>query len=599
MFNIESIEELESVAGSEAATAVSQVATFIHSKMTQGAKIRLDELWQELQGKPYGYYNNLVVAYTLGFVLRFWVNSDFNWINSDSNPFPMTEQNMATMVYNICQDKVVNNTLSSGSKVWQEFKPYLSYVFDLKERDVPNESKARHALSAKIISYGVPLWALKYVDISSLGGDKYKDTYNAIIDAFCRFVLNKEDDNPEDIMATVVNLFNGKGRIKGILANNLKDDKTRYAAFKTFICAQSDELTNLIDLLKINDMELYDSIKKLMQGNIDTWLERQVVSKIQDLVTEYRLVQCLNNAINDSQKSLMGHYATIKNCFSIMKIPGRVIEQLFDFPWIKAMTDMYYLINNNLQNISIDKKSELLSELDVYGLEAWQNIQNQKVLFEKYLTRKQIAYNDNDLERIYNDAPEWSYATQLPAFETALDKSIQSIKFEHDKKILLGRWKEISGFETIESWCNEYVVPIQWVVNKDDESYFISVHELEKGKIIGNVDLYNAIQFFKSDKFDFLEKLYAQICNGSEKEFEDNENDIMAQVRIKCGANVFTWASRGGEISKIVATYINKIAAAKAKQVAKEKISEMKESELRNNILKAMEEYPQLYKYFV
>lgn len=242
----------------------------------------------------------------------------------------------------------------------------------------------------------------------------------------------------------------------------------------------------------------------------------------------------------------------------------------------------------------------------MYGLEAWQNIQNQKVLFEKYLTRKQIAYNDNDLERIYNDAPEWSYATQLPAFETALDKSIQSIKFEHDKKILLGRWKEISGFETIESWCNEYVVPIQWVVNKDDESYFISVHELEKGKIIGNVDLYNAIQFFKSDKFDFLqnrqyirEKLYAQICNGSEKEFEDNENDIMAQVRIKCGANVFTWASRGGEISKIVATYINKIAAAKAKQVAKEKISEMKESELRNNILKAMEEYPQLYKYFV
>ncbi len=606
LLNIESIEELESATGSEAVTAVSQVATFIHSRMTQGAKIRLDELWRELQGKPYGYYNNLVVAYVLGFVLRFWVNSDFNWINSDSNPFPMTEQNLATMVYNICQDKVVNNTLSSGSKVWQEFKPYLSYVFDLKDTDVPNESKARHALSAKIISYGVPLWALKYVDISSLGGDKYKDTYNAIIDAFCRFILNKEDDNPEEIMGTVVNLFNGKGRIKGILAKNLKDDKTRYASFKTFICAQSDELTNLINLLKINDIELYDSIKKLMQGNTDTWLEKQVASKIQDLVTEYRLVQCLNNAINDVQKSLMGHYFTIKNCFSIMKVPGRVVEQLFDFPWIKAMTDMYYLINNNWQNISTNKKSELLSELDMYGLEAWQNIQNQKVLLEKYLTGKQIAYSDNDLEHIYNDAPEWSYETQLPAFEAALDKSIRSIKFEHDKQILLGRWKEISGFETIEGWCNEYVVPIQWVVNKDDESYFISIHELEKGKSIGNTDLYNAIQFFKTNNFDFLQnrqyiraKLYEQICNGSEKEFEENEKNIMAQVRIKCGANVFAWASRGGEISKIVATYINKIAAAKAKQVAKEKISGMNEQELRNNILKAMEEYPQLYKYFI
>ena len=61
LLNIESIEELESATGSEAATAVSQVAIFIHSKMTQGAKIRLDELWRELQEKPYGYYNNLVV----------------------------------------------------------------------------------------------------------------------------------------------------------------------------------------------------------------------------------------------------------------------------------------------------------------------------------------------------------------------------------------------------------------------------------------------------------------------------------------------------------------------------------------------------------
>lgn len=118
--------------------------------------------------------------------------------------------------------------------------------------------------------------------------------------------------------------------------------------------------------------------------------------------------------------------------------------------------------------------------------------------------------------------------------------------------------------------------------------------------------LYNAIQFFKLDKFDFLKnrqyirmKLYAQICGGYEREFEENESDIMAQVRIKCGSNVYAWASRGGEISSIVATSIKKIAAVKAKQVAKEKILGMNEHELRDNILKAIEEYPQLYKYFV
>ena len=73
----------------------------------------------------------------------------------------------------------------------------------------------------------------------------------------------------------------------------------------------------------------------------------------------------------------------------------------------------------------------------------------------------------------------------------------------------------------------------------------------------------------------------------------------MTQIRVKCGANVYGWASRGGEISNIVTAYIKKMAAIKVKNGAKEKIIAMKEAELKERILRAMEDYPQLYKYFV
>lgn len=606
LMELKTIEDLEAATGTDAAIAVSQLASFIHSKMTQGAKISLDELWRDLQKKPFGYYNNLVVAYLLGFVFRFWINSDFNWINSDSNPFPMTEQNMATMVYNICQDKVVNNTLSSGSKVWQEFKPYLSSVFELKDVEVPNEAKARHSLSAKIIAYGVPLWALKYTDISTSGGDKYKETHDLLLDSFCKFVQKKENDNQEDIMATVVNLFHGKGRLKEVLSKNLKNDKLRYEAFKRFICSQSKELTNLIHVLHINDVELFDAIKKMMQGNTDTWLEEQVKNKITDLVVEYRLIQALNITISDNQKTLTGHIATISNCFQLMKVPGKAIEEMFDFSWIKALKDIYYLVSNPWQNISSDKKNEILDEITVHGLEAWQNIQNQKVLLENYLLKRKVTYSPEDLDNIYSGAPEWPYETLKPAFEAALEKSIRAIKFEHDKQFLLNRWFEVSGCKTVFEWCNEYLVPIQWVVKKEEEEFYVCVADLCRGKSIDSLELHNTIQFFKKDKFDFLKdkrnarlKLYAQICQNHEEEFEEYEDHIFAKIRIQCGAEVYNWSSRGGEISNIVSTYIRKMTELKVKNSAKDKVSAMQEQELKDRVLKAMDEFPELCKYFV
>jgi hypothetical protein len=606
LMQIDTIVDLESATGTDAALAVSRLAGFIHSKMTQGAKIALDDLWIELQNRPFGHYNNMVSAYLLGFVLRFWVGSDFNWINSDSNPFPLTEQNLATMINNMCQDKVVNNTLSSGSQIWQDFKPYIKAIFELSDAEVANESKARHSLSAKIISYGVPLWALKYADITSMGGEKVQEAYKNILDTFCRFVQNNTGDNQEDVMATVVNLFNGKGRLKPILTKNLKDGTLRYASFKMFICMKSGELDHLIHDLNINDTELFDCIKRLMQAQTDTWTEEQVNEKMRDLAMEYKLIQALNKAISDEQKSVVAHVSIMKNCFSIMKVPGLVIEAMDGLDWIDALRKMYYLTEHNWQVLDRKEKENIISVITVHGKAAWEHVQNQKVLLEKYLIRKKVAFNQKDVDRIYSEAQEWSYETKLPAFEASIERSVKAIKFEHNKVILLERWKEISGFNTIEEWCNKNLLPIQWIVDKDEEIFYTCIYSLCKGKIVGDHDLYNAIQFFKTDNFAFLknhmlirDKFFAQIGRDRRSEFEEYEDDIMSQIRIKFGSDVYLWASRGGEISYLVEDHLNKKAAVKVKNGARTMIVTMNEAELRKRVLKAMDEVPMLYKFFV
>jgi len=605
LMQYKSIDALAAATGNDVVSAVSQLAGFIKSKMTQGAKIPLDSLWQELQKPPFGYYKNMVSGYLLGFVFRYYKDTDFNWINSDGNPFPLTEKNLVTMILNMCNDKVVNNTLSSGSETWQNFKPYVKSIFDLSDVDVANEAKARHSVSARIISYGVPLWAMKYTDISSIG-EKYIEAYNGIIDAFCRFVWKRDEDNQEDIMATIVNLFTGRGKLRSVLMKNFKNKSLRYSAFKSFIVKDNTSMEDLISVLALNDTELFDAIRRLMQSRIDTWTEEQVTEKISDFVLEYTLVHVLNIAMSDNKKQLSEHVVTLNNCFSMMKVPGKVIETINNFEWFDALEKMYYLSVHPWPQINQNDRKSILNAISEFGKDAWQHVQNQKVLLEKYLESKGIAYTQEDVERIYNEAIEWSYETGKPAFEATIEKSVRLIQYEKNRQSLLDRWKKISGFNTVQEWCRNYTVPIHWVVDKNEGKYFTIIHNLCTGMVVNTNDLYNAIQYFKKGDFGFLKdpvflknKFLAQVGENRREEFAEYEKDILALLRIKFGSDIYSWSSQGGPIVNTITDFLKEKATDKLQNGVRDKINDMREAELKDRILKAMDEYPELYKFFL
>ena len=124
VWDVEGLEALAQSKGNDGAAAVAKIASFILQRFSQGTQIKLDALWQELQDAPYGYYNCMACGYILGFLLRYYVNSEFSWNKGDNNPWPLTDQTLATMITSLCKEEVINNYLSPGSEVWQKFKPY-------------------------------------------------------------------------------------------------------------------------------------------------------------------------------------------------------------------------------------------------------------------------------------------------------------------------------------------------------------------------------------------------------------------------------------------------------------------------------------------
>ena len=285
VWDTDGLEMLAKSAGNDGAVAIAKIAGFILQRFSQGTQIKLDAFWQELQEAPYGYYNNMTCGYILGFLLRYYVNSEFSWNKGDNNPWQLTEQTLATMITAICKEEVVNNYLSPGSEIWQKFKSYVQKVFKLQDGEAVNETEARKYMSKQCTEKaGVPFWVLKYVLEEKYGGAAAKQVADGIIDLFCDFMA--ENGDQEQVMGNIIEKFTGHGPIRKALTSLYFDQNTVYNAFSSFISGKCPHLQELRDSIGLTSHDLFDAIHQMMQGQVSTWTEAQVEEKLSELCIE-------------------------------------------------------------------------------------------------------------------------------------------------------------------------------------------------------------------------------------------------------------------------------------------------------------------------
>ncbi len=571
VWNARSIDELAD--GDDPKRApIAKLARFIRSQLTQGSTVKLDELWETLQRAPFGYADNIACAYLLGFVLRFWQDSDFNWLH-DGAAHPLNEENLQTLILNLCQKKTLNETLSSGTETWRNFKEYLKNTFGMSAQEVVNELKARQMLRARTSEkIGVPIWAYKYVDVSELNAED-RDVYVQLVDLFSRFALDQNEDQ-EKVMSSALRLFSGKGRIRKLLSENFKNQALGFTALKTFICDASEILRGSFASLELNDVDLADDLRALMQSDVYSWTEEQTRAKVQTLALEYELIAALNFALDVREKKTPKLIAILRNKFLGVRVPGAALETL-NFPWFKALNNMRSLTDaESIWKIgSAEEKREFVDALQRYGREAWQNLVNPAASLEKYVESLGVECQENDTEKILSALSPGSYDAPEPSFKKRVEDELGQLEHERAKERLKLKWSEISRFDDVEAWCQHYQTPIQWVVPNEKSAYFAALIHVFDNRPISKSDVENALQYFENELEDFgflqdetliEDKFIAQINPQNLEDFQAEREEIMKAILVKCGSKVSRWATDGGKIKTIVDDRLHQIARKRA-----------------------------------
>ena len=548
IFDAQSIDELAHADGNKAVKSIAAVADLVRKQMNSGQRVVLGNLWDDLRGKPFGYYDTIACGVILGFIFSFYKDSAYSWTDNAQSTHVLGESTLKTMVYNICKGKMTTDYLSAGTVTFQNFRDYAKAIFNLSDVQVANETECWRNIREAITMSGSPLWALKYLDENAYINASLKDVSLKVVDALQSFVMQESDR--ESIMSSVLNLMTGRGKVRVILKKAFQDKATLSAAFRKFLFESSPDLESIATKLNLQPEPLNDKIHRVMQAAIYTWTEDQVKEKLEGVVQEYRYLDALNGVIGKDCHSIEEAKKELVNVFRFFRISMEAIKKL-NLNWFEALTILCRVSKEGISNESTEEQLHDIDVLHENGNYAMSVLKDAKPVLSLILESKSIDCTSEELNAVYAGLKEMSYDSTIGQFESALKHQTDRIQQARNRIILLNKWISLTGKESVKEWCVDHKAPIQWIVPKEYCKAIETVIETQNHVIVMDSQIKKAIQLLSEIDVELMTddtRIEKALIETIGKEYEDIwqlEGDVLlSKARKKNGADMSIWSIR-------------------------------------------------------
>lgn len=578
---------------SDAARAVGLLAKHIRRQLSEKVKINLSELWDELQKPPFGYYDALICSYLLGFIMRHYANTSYYWFDG-VNPNILTENNLATMIYKLCRNDVYGNTISTGSETERRFREITQMIFNLTPDQAVNEEQIRKYVRSKISEVGFPFWSLKYAPEEKFGGSTMKEKAIQITNEYALFIQQQGDQN--NIMENIVELFKGGGILREAISEILKDKTVLYKSFLTFVLQVNPELKSVVEKAALSPNDLFDSIKELMQEEIYTWSEEDVIEKLGYVYTNTSLVVLLNTTMGTNRKTVEKLSADINNKFERMKIPGRVLEYM-NKPWKEALIYLRDISQKVWFSWDLHKRIEVLEILNSYVYDAWANTVDSRGMLKEYLEKLGFEHDQGEIETIYNSLEEVVYNYSEKGFENSVLDRRRKLDYEKDREQLIKLWQENTGTDSITEWCRKYLTPVLWVIPQRLIESIRLLKYIEDGNVVDHLLLKNALNKMADHNYkNITDETYINQCffKQTEEKYEEllqnYTQDLKGYVVNQCGEDIYSWANNPNDVRKGMEGYIREKMGSQIVEKALTQIKVIDETVLKEKVERLLKE---------
>ena len=593
-----SIDDMAEASGNKVADAVSPLAKLIRSELLSGQKIVLNELWSKLQEPPFGYYDTIACGILLGYVFSASKIKEFSWTDNVQSTHILGEQTLKNMILNMVKGKMTTDYLSSGTIEFQRFREYVKAIMKLTDVQVANETECWHNMREAVTKAGAPFWTLKYLPDNMYGSVDFKEAAMKIVDQIQLFIAQNTEH--EEIMSTVIQLFNGRGKLRVSLSNAFQDKHVLSAAFRSFLFDASPKLKAIADKLSIQPEELSDKLHFVMQDAIYSWTEDQVKEKLEDVVSEYTYLDALNTALGKVYHSVEEARKDLLKLFGVVRIPMAAVETL-DKPWFDALKAMYKVSQGGAVHMSQEERTEDVARLTAGGKAAMDFLKDGKAALSDLLEKRNLECTLQETETIYAGLKDMTVDSTLTQFEKELTIQNNKINQARNRIMLQEQWVTLTGCETVKEWCSAYGAPLLWIVSKEERKALGTLISVQNSQRTLDQDVISAIHILKgmdlailTDKKTITEALLKIVGPGYQEVFEAERDQIIAKAKMQLGNDMSTWDIDG---LRVLQQLLKQAQQEKAKREklsnTKNHVQSMNETTLRNTVTAFLDAHPE------
>ena len=598
LLDLVSIDKMAEASGSKAADSVSQLARMIRDSMQSGQRVVLGDLWENLQKPPFGYYNTIACGVLLGYVFSCYKDSAYSWTDNAQSTHVLGENTLKTMVLNMCKGTMTTDYLSAGSVTFQKFREYVKRILHLTDAQVANETECWHNMREAVTKAGAPLWTLKYLPDMGYGGANYKDAAMKIIDSMQQFIAQEGDR--EAAMNSVLQEFNGRGKLRSSLEKAFHDKNVMNTAFRTFLFTVSPELNEIATRLSVQPEELSDKLHMVMQNAIYTWTEDQVKEKLPDVVSDYSYLDTLNGVMGKVYHSTDSAKRDLVNVFKFLRISLAAIKKT-NVAWYPALEILHRVSQKGTAQMTAEERSAEVEVLKQHGQKAYDCLKDAKPVLAEVLESEGIECTKPELDSIYANLKDMPCDASLSQFEKELKSQISKISHARNRVLLKERWFILTGEDSVKNWCKTHSVPLLWILERDQQKAVRTLIEVQNGERTLDQNVQFALETLGTMDTSILtdnariEKAFIETVGEEYRSIYEEERDVLiAQAKMKFGNDMSAWNISDLAVLQKMLKQAQQEKAKKEKLAkAKSYAEEMDASLLRNRVVAFMENHPE------
>lgn len=478
-------------------------------------RISIGQIYNVLKAEPYGVMPCNLTAFILGFILKEYANGSYSY-SDNVTTVTLDTDNLATMISEIIKqentpdkrykDKFIV-TLTDSER---SFNKATSDVFDIDPKYCVSITDTRSRIREQMKTFAFPIWLVEYA-IGDVTFKANKDIVIKLIESYCAIANNQNDGkgkSDNDIAMEIGDICIENPDVVEDLKTVLTKDRCKQGMITYLETYEGGKLVSIAR--SVGDGGQYiNHLEYKFSSDAANWVwnKETVHSKIDELITEYEIIECSNKVLAknttyvETIRAWCDKIGQIRLAYSVIK---NNIDEGKDF--YEMLRDL-----KKANNLLDSQKKRFLSLLVVNVDNFRTFMSSQAELFEKSCSHYLDDLTIDDVREMLDDEKygfKGSYVSEPDKYYEKVQKAVSIYKetLEHVK--LRNMWKELTDTDRPFDWSTQYLMPIMAMVPDQEMAIARKAFSIINSGKNDSDAISSAIDYIS--KMSYVEKLNSQ-----------------------------------------------------------------------------------------